>query len=104
MLSSVERQKVETLCEAGVESYISSKHKEHMVEGFEAGLVGAFIGTILTLGVSYSGFAPALKPNHALFPAFIGFSSAVIASYTTMKNDDDDHREDYKKVCENYAE
>ena len=104
MLSSVERQKVETLCEAGVESYISSKHKEHMVEGFEAGLLGAFIGTILTIGISYSGVSSAIKPIHSWFPAFIGFSSAVIASYTTMKNDDDDHREDYKKVCENYTE
>lgn len=98
-LTSAQTVAVNSICAGGVDTYLSGKHREHMVEGLEAGLLGAFIGTLLTIGVSYSGYANNIKPTHAWFPALIGFSSAVLAAYTTMKNDDDDHIEDFEKVC-----
>ncbi len=71
-----------------------------MKEGVEAGLLGAFIGTLLTIGVSYLDSSQAIKMSHAWIPASIGFSGAMIAAYTTITADDETHKEDFEKVCD----
>lgn len=91
---------VRTMCESGVDSYLASKHKEHLAEGLETGLLGAFIGTILTIGVSYLDSSNTIKMTHAWLPATIGFSSALVASYTTRTRDDESHIDDFNKVCD----
>lgn len=92
-------EEVRTMCESGVDSYLASKHKEHLAEGLETGLLGAFIGTVLTLGVSYLDTTNTIKMTHAWLPATIGFSSALVASYATRTRDDESHKDDFNKVC-----
>jgi hypothetical protein len=91
---------VRTMCEAGFESYLSAQHRTHMKEGMEAGLLGAFIGTLLTIGVSYLDSSQAIKMSHAWIPASIGFTGAMMAAYTTITADDEIHKEDFEKVCD----
>jgi len=90
---------VRTMCEAGFDTYLKQQHKEHMKEGVEAGLLGAFIGSILTVGVSYLDSSQIIKVSHAWIPASIGFTGAIIAAYTTITRDDETHKEDFEKVC-----
>ena len=92
-------EEVRTMCESGVDNYLASKLKEHLAEGLETGLLGAFIGTVLTLGVSYLDTTNTIKMTHAWLPATIGFSSALVASYATRTRDDESHKDDFNKVC-----
>tara|TARA_R110000751_G_scaffold283127_1_gene386448 strand:- start:221 stop:541 length:321 start_codon:yes stop_codon:yes gene_type:complete len=91
---------VRTMCEAGFEAYLTQQHREHMREGIEAGLLGAFIGAMLTVGTSYFDSSQVIKMSHAWIPASIGFTGAMVAAYTTITADDDMHKEDFEKVCD----
>ena len=104
MLTSSENEEIESVCEAGFESYLASKHKEHMVDGLESGLLGAFIASLATVGISYFDKTGTVGYHHAWIPAAIGFSGAVAASYLTMKRDDDSHQEDFQEVCQKIQE
>ena len=104
MLTSSETEDIESICDRGFESYLASKHKEHMVEGLESGLIGAFIASIATLGISYFDKTDTVGYHHAWIPAAIGFSGAIAASYLTMKKDDEGHEEDFKEVCQKIQE
>lgn len=104
MLTSSETEDIESVCEAGFGSYLASKHKEHMVTGLESGLLGAFIASIATIGISYFDKTDTVGYHHAWIPATLGFSGAIVASYLTMKKDDKDHEEDFKEVCQKIQE
>ena len=71
MVNSKLEAEVQSVCEAGFDSYLASKHREHLVEGMETGLLGAFIGTLLTIGASYVDPNKIIKPQHAWMPASI---------------------------------
>jgi hypothetical protein len=104
MLTSSETEDIESICDRGFESYLASKHKEHMAEGLESGLIGAFIASIATLGISYFDKTDTVGYHHAWIPAAIGFSGAIAASYLTMKKEDENHQEDFKEVCQKIQE
>lgn len=104
MVNSKLEAEVQSVCEAGFDSYLASKHREHLVEGMETGLLGAFIGTLLTIGASYVDPNKIIKPQHAWMPASIGFMGAVAASYLSRTRNDDAHKQDFEKVCESVEE
>ena len=92
MFTSKETAEMETVCGAGVESYLSTKHKEHLKAGVETGVLGAFIGGVLTITYSYLDKSGIIKPQHSWMPALVGLSGGVISAYVTMEKYDDQHR------------
>tara|TARA_R110000824_G_scaffold339504_1_gene526026 strand:- start:288 stop:611 length:324 start_codon:yes stop_codon:yes gene_type:complete len=100
MMPRKEDPEVRSMCQEGFDTYLSAQHRNHMKEGMEAGLLGAFIGTILTIGVSYLDSSQVIKMSHAWIPASIGFTGAVVAAYTSIANEDDVHKQDFEKVCD----
>ena len=82
---------VDSVCEAGLEHYISQEHKKERRGFIEDGILS---GTVLS-GLSYLGYKQNYLPNYFIpIPLILTFISSLrVASKQTGQND-----EDYEKA------
>jgi len=99
MLLSRFQAEVESVCEAGLESYLSDKHKAYRKSRLEVGAMGAFIGILGVLGISYLFEDAGMKPSYAVFPVGAALIVSGIDAIINADKGDGEHTEEFNDVC-----
>ena len=98
-LDSKTQSEVNLVCDSGVESYISAKHRENIKANFEKGMLGSFVGCSLLFVASQ--FNKDIKLSYLIFPASLGIISSSLSSIVNYNSKDLQYREDFEEVCKN---
>tara|TARA_R110000824_G_scaffold73688_3_gene187637 strand:+ start:6117 stop:6428 length:312 start_codon:yes stop_codon:yes gene_type:complete len=101
MILSRYQAEVESICDAGVESYIANKHKEYRKSRLEVGAMGAFLGIISVLGISIFAEGSGIKLSHAIFPIGAALIVSGIDAIVNADKKDEDYTEEFNDVCDN---
>jgi hypothetical protein len=96
-LDSKTQSEINTVCNLGVEKYISNKHKENIKLNFERGLVGSLLGCLSLFAVSKINSN--IKLGYLIFPASLGIISSSAVSIMDYNNNDESYRNDFEEVC-----
>ena len=99
MVSSQQQVQIETVCNQGIEAYLSQKHKEVVKSSIEIGAMSGFLGVLTVLGISYFFKESGAKPVHAAYPALAGLIGGLITATVKYNDYDKQHKEDFETVC-----
>jgi len=99
-MTLADQDEVESICNGGLETYLSSKHTEYVIQRIEEGAAGAIIASFLTIGYSYYTKGKHIRFVHALIPASVGFLGGLIVAGMGYKDNDDEHTLDFNEVCD----
>ena len=80
MIPSRYQVEAESICDAGVGTYLANKHKEYRNSRLEVGAMSAFIGVLSVLGFSIFAEGSGIKLSHANFNNEIGVGLTILAT------------------------
>jgi hypothetical protein len=101
-LDSKTQSEVNRVCDSGVETYISKKHKENIMKNLERGFLGSFIGSSLLFLLSK--FNNNIKLSYLIVPASFGIISSSLVSLSNYNSSDEEYRQDFEEVCKNSSQ
>ena len=102
MLPSRFQAEVETVCDAGLESYLANKHKAYRQKRLEGGAVGAFVGILAVIGITYFFKDSCVKTSHAIFPVGAALVASGVDAIINADNLDEVHTEEFNDVCDKF--
>lgn len=87
---------VNSVCEAGLEHYISQEHKKERRSFIEDGILS---GTVLS-GISYLGFKQNYLPNYFIpIPIILTFTSSLWLASKNVGKDDETYEKAFQQIC-----
>ena len=93
------KAEAQTMCDAGLASYLRDKHQSRVSKGVSAGLGTGTIVSLLFFGYShYTG--EKISHFYRLLPLFIGSITGTGYGLVTSDMDDALHTADYDVVCD----
>ena len=99
MLNLSDQEELESVCDGGLQSYLSSKHREYTIKRIEEGAGGALIASLLTIGYAHYTKGKHIQFIHALIPASVGFLGGLIVAAMGYNDLDEEHSVDFEEVC-----
>jgi nitrate/nitrite transporter NarK len=100
MLPSRFQAEVDSICEAGVESYLADKHRTYRLNRLGEGAFGAFVGIVGILGMTQikdSG----IKLSYAIVPISAAIIVSSLGAIFYANKNDEAHIEEFNDVCDN---